>query len=134
MDRWKSRIGAGLALGRTRPAHAPSVTPASITPALAAVPAASASVATSTAAATSTAVAMPARRPALAGPAPGVSAGPAVAARAKLASTASAKVIAATRARSRWASARNQAPSPAAQTVYTHPAYGARPSVTATMM
>ena len=57
-----------------------------------------------------------------------VSAGPAAAARSP------PSPIRATRRWSRWASRRNQPPSPAALAVYSQPAYGASARVVATMM
>src|SRR6266516_850996 len=87
IDRWNRRMGAGLALGRTTPAHAPSVVA-------------------------------------------GLSAAAAVAAGGP---PSPVLAIRATLRRSRWASSRNQAPSPAALTAYSQPAYGASARVVATM-
>src|SRR5439155_21728680 len=84
IDRWNRRMGAGLALGRTTPAHAPS------------------------------AVRLFAAAAGAGGPPP-------------------VPAIRATLRRSRWASSRNQAPSPAALTVYSQPAQGATARVPATM-
>src|ERR1700761_3954825 len=100
MDRWNRRIGAGLALGRASPAHAPSVTRAA--PAAAGAGAGPAATA---------AGAAPAGIAAVTG------AGPA----ATVIGTGLGRGsgMAATRVCSRWASARNQPPRPRAHAVYS---------------
>src|SRR5499426_318214 len=65
-----------------------------------------------------------------AGPSP--SAAPSVAGAAVAGWPSAAWVIRATRRWSRWASSRNQAPSPAAAAAYSQPAYGASARVAAT--
>src|SRR5690242_19104464 len=101
MDRLNRRIGAGLALGRASPAHAPSVTRAA--------PAAAGAGPAATAAG-----AAPAGIAAVTG------AGPAVTVIGTGLGRGSG--MAATRACSRWASARNQPPRPRAHAVYSHTA------------